>query len=147
VAVGIPLPGALRDTFVSATFRKVGGPSGGGYGLIVRDEGPGPRDGIQQAGRYYVLEAGDRGDVGIWRRDGDGWSAILSWVRSEAVRPGTAPNQLEARAVGDELSLRVNGVTVASRTDAVLAEGDVGVFVGGDGNEAVLERLVVQAAT
>ena len=147
VAVGVPLAEAVRDTVVSATLRKVGGPPGGGYGLIVRDAGPGPRDGMNQGGRYYVLEAGDKGEVGIWRREGDRWIDILPWVRSDAVRPGTEANQLEVRAVGDLLTLTINGITVASETDGAVTRGGVGVFVGGDGNEAALERLVVQGTT
>jgi len=69
-AVGV-LTGQLRDVLVTATFHKADGPPGGGYGIIVRDQGPGSRDGLNQGGHYYVLEVGDSGEVGIWRRDED----------------------------------------------------------------------------
>jgi signal peptidase I len=143
VALGAPVRESVRDVVVRAIFRKVGGPPGGGYGLIVRDQGPGPRDGRNQAGWYYVLEAGDRGEVGIWRRDGDHWTDLLPWTRSDAVQRGGAPNELEARAVGDRLRLVVNGREVASVADAALVAGGVGVFVGGDGNEVALDSLQV----
>ncbi|MDP8924842.1 MAG: DUF1080 domain-containing protein [Chloroflexota bacterium] len=146
VAVGAPIAGRLRDVVMTATFRKVGGPPGGGYGLIIRDQGDGPRDGVAQGGRYYVLEAGDRGEVGIWRRDGDRWIDILPWTPSSAVRPGDAPNELTVRVVGDRLRFLVNGVEVADQVDATLGEGSVGVFVGGDSNEVLLERLLVESA-
>src|SRR5579859_1981331 len=67
VAVGVPVPAAVGDAVIRARFRKLGGPAGGGYGLIVRDQSPASaRDGYAQDGEYLVLGVGDRGDVGIW---------------------------------------------------------------------------------
>ena len=144
VAVGAPLSMPVRDVVISARFRKLGGPPGGGYGLIVRDQAPLARDGVRQDGHYYVLEVGDRGEVGIWRRDDDAWVDLLPWTLSGAVQPGGAANDLEVWATGSRLSLLVNGVLVASRVDDLLPAGGVGVFVGGDGNNVAIERLVVR---
>ena len=144
VAIGAPLAQPLSDVIITASFHKVGGPPGGGYGVIVRDQGPGPRDGINQRGRYYVLAVGDRGEVGIWRREDDRWIDLLPWTPSAAVSPGTAPNQLTVQAIGSRLTLLVNGRQAASLEDATLPAGGVGVFVGGDLNEVTLERFVVQ---
>jgi hypothetical protein len=145
VAIGIPAVGEiLQDVVVNASFRKVGGPPGGGYGIIVRDQGPGPRDGANQQGRYYVLEVGDKGEVGIWRREGDRWVDLLPWQRSDAVKPANATNELTVRAIGDRLSLSVNGTEVGTRADGVLAVGNVGIFVGGDGNQVALEQISVR---
>jgi len=135
----------LRDAVITARFRKLGGPPGGGYGVIVRDQAPLARDGVRQDGRYYVLEVGDRGEVGIWRRDDNAWADLLPWTPSGAVQPGGSANDLEVWATGSRLSLLVNGVQVASQVDDVLPAGGVGVFVGGDGNDVALERLVVRA--
>lgn len=145
VAVGAPLPTVVRDVVVSATFRKLGGPPGGGFGLLVRDRGPGPRDGVRQDGTFYVLAAGDQGEVGIWQRDGDRWLDLVPWTRNDAVRTkmGVA-NVLEARAEGTRLALRVNGALAAQVDDAEAVAGGVGVFAGGDGNEVVLERFTVR---
>ena len=109
----------------------------------MRDQGPAPRDGSNQQGRYYVLETGDKGEVGIWRRENDRWIDLLPWQRSDAVRPGGAPNELSAKAVGDRLSLSVNGVEVGFRNDSTLAVGNVGIFVGGDGNQVAVDQLTV----
>ena len=136
-----------RFVAVTGMFRKVGGPPGGGYGLIVRDRGPGPRDGLYQGGQYYVLEVGDRGELGICRREGDHWVDLLPWTPSAAVRPGLAANELAVRAVGQRLTFFVNGVEVASRADPVLPDGGVGIFVGGDLNEVVAEHFAVQLPT
>jgi hypothetical protein len=144
VAVGAPLEQPLRDVVVSATFRKTGGPPGGGYGLIVRDQGPKPRDGANQNLNAYVLETGDRGEYGAWRRDGDRWVDLVPWTHSDNVRPGGSPNDLVVRAIGDRLTFSVNGAVIANLQDDALPQGSVGVFVGGDFNEVALDRFMVQ---
>jgi hypothetical protein len=122
----------------------VGGPNGGGYGIIVRDQAAATRDGVNQTGRFYVFEVGDNGEVGVWLRDGDTWVDLLPWTPSEVVRQGMAPNELIVSAVGDRLSFIVNGVPVATQTDNLLQRGGVGIFAGGDGNEVAVERLTVR---
>ena len=144
VAVAVPLPSTFDEVVMTATFGKVGGPPGGGYGLIVGDEGGGPRDGLSQAGAYDVLEVGDGGEIGIWRRDEDHWVELLPWTPSDAVRHGESSNVLEVRITGQRLDLAVNGILVASREDHTLRPGGVGVFVGGDFNEVHLEQVVVR---
>jgi hypothetical protein len=81
----------------------------------------------------------------MWLRDNDRWVDLLPWQRSDAVRPGTATNELTVRAIGDRLTLAVNGAEVASRTDATLPSGRAGIFVGGDGNQVALDHLTIQA--
>jgi hypothetical protein len=145
VAVTVPGAQALGDTIVTASFHKLGGPSGGGYGLILRDQNPELRDGQNQLGHYYVFEVGDKGEVGVWLRDADQWIDLLTWTASDAVKPGTASNQLTVTAAGDHMSFVVNGIPVASQTDTVLRTGAVGVFVGGDNNEVALDRNAVSS--
>jgi hypothetical protein len=144
VAVGAPVDRLLRDVVVSATFRKTGGPPGGGYGLVVRNQSREALDGVNQDASAYVLEAGDLGDFGVWRRAGDHWVDLVPWTHSESVRIGGSPNDLVVRAVGDRLTFIVNGTEVASVQDNTLPAGGVGVFVGGDNNEVALDRFVVQ---
>jgi hypothetical protein len=143
VAVGVPVDQTFGDVIVSATFRKTGGPPGGGYGLIVHDQGPPPRDGVNQQFNGYVLEASDTGEFGIWRRDGDHFVDLVPWTQSERVRSGGSPNDLSVRAIGDRLSFILNGVEVASAEDSTLADGGIGIFVGGDDNEVALDRFNV----
>ncbi len=148
VAVGAPIGAGMGDVVVTATFHKLGGPPGGGYGVIVRDQSVEQRNGMEQRGRYYVLEVADRGEVGIWRRDGDRWADVVSWTPAVAVQQGLETNTLEVWAVGQRLTLLVNGVQVASQSDLALPSGGgVGVFVGGDGNHVELNRLQVRAAS
>ena len=143
VALGAPLPELLRDVVVNATFHKVSGPDGGGLGIIVRDQGPGPRDGASQTGRYYVLEVGDRQEVGIWRRETDHWVDLVPWQHADMVRPGKATNTISVRAFGEQLSLVVNGAEAARASDSALDAGRVGIFVGGDQNQVLLESYSV----
>jgi hypothetical protein len=144
VGVGVPGTDQLQDMVLSASFQKTGGPIGGGYGLIVRDQGPGPRDGRNQLGRFYVFGVGDKGEIGVWLRELDRWVDLLSWTPSEAVRPGTATNELTVSAIGDQLSFLVNSIPVASQLDTVLHGGSVGLFTGGDGNEVAVDRVTVR---
>ncbi len=133
----------LQDVVVNATFHKLSGPPGGGYGILVRDQAAAPQNGVSQDGRYYVLEVGDNGDVGMWRRDGDHWVDLLPWQPNAAVKPDVASNELSVRAVGTRLSLTVNGTLLATKTDDTFAAGGVGVFVGGDGNQVSVDRFSI----
>jgi hypothetical protein len=146
VAIDAPLPSVqqIRDVVVNATFHKVDGPPGGGYGVIVRNQAPGSLDGSNQNGRYYVIEAGDKGDVGMWLRDTDHWVDLLPWQHADAVQPDTAVNQLTVRAIGDQLTLLVNGAQVATHTDRTLHAGGVGLFVGGDGNQVSVDHVSIE---
>jgi hypothetical protein len=146
VAVASPVS-APNDLIVSATLRKTGGPPGGGYGLIVRNQSPEALNGTNQSFDAYVFETGDLGEFGVWRREGDHWIDLVPWTRSQAVRQGGSPNELVVRAVGSQLLFTINGLEMARVDDDVLARGGVGVFAGGDNNEVALDRFIVQTAT
>ncbi len=143
VAISAPTAGAVDDVVVSGAFRKTGGPPGGGYGLIVRDRRAGLGDGVDQSGQFIVAAVGDRGQVGIWRRADDRWLDLLPWTDSQSVHPGSAANELTVDIAGSHLRFDVNGVRVAS-VESPLASGRVGIFVGGDLNQVLVERLVVR---
>ena len=144
VAVAAPVVGTYADVIVSATFHKIGGPPGGGYGVIVRDQTPETRDGLDQSGRFYVAEAGDLGEIGVWRREDDHWVDLVPWTHSEVVHVGGTTNELTLRAEGQRLTFLVNGIQQASVRDPALPAGGVGVFIGGDFNQVVLDRFTVQ---
>ena len=119
---------------------------GGGYGLIVRDQGSRTeRDGRNQAGQYMVLEVGDQGDVGIWQRNETRWIDVMPWTHSEAVNLGRESNALVVTMRDSVLRLEVNGQVLADLTyDGIPSRGGVGVFVGGDLNEVVLDSLRIE---
>jgi hypothetical protein len=144
VAVPAPVP-AQDNVLVSATLRKTGGPPGGGYGIIVRNQVQEQLDGANQSFGGYVLETGDLGEFGIWRRAGDRWIDLVPWTRSQAVRQGGSPNELVVKAQENRLLFTINGIEVARVDDDALPHGGVGVFVGGDLNEVALDRFTVQS--
>jgi len=144
VAIGAPLLEGVRDVVVTATLRTIEVPPGGAYGLILRDQGPGPRDGINQTGKFYALRVNDRGEVNISRRDDDRWIDLVHGTRSEVIRPDTAVNELVALAIGSRLGLMVNGTLVAKGSDEALEAGGVGVYVGGGHTEVALEQFRVE---
>jgi hypothetical protein len=143
VAITAPSSLNLTNGSVTGLFRKLAGPVGGGYGLILRAQGP--LDGSDQGGRYYVFEVGDRGEVGAWRREQDRWVDLQPWQASGAVNAGAAENRLQVTAAGQQFTFSVNGTQVAQVSDGALASGGVGVFTGGDGNQVLLERFTVDS--
>jgi len=148
VAVRAPLADVPRELIVSGTFRKLGGPPGGGYGLILADQGSSAGDGRDQSGQFVVAAVGDRGEVGIWRRDGQRWIDLVAWTPSGAVHPDTVANDLTVQLLGGRLTFEVNGqqvADVASGDAPGLRPGSVGIFTGGDLNEVVVSRFRVQA--
>jgi hypothetical protein len=80
----------------------------------------------------------------MWMRDQDHWVDLMPWQPSDTVRPGSAVNELTVRAIGDQLTLLVNGAEAATHTDGTLTAGGVGIFVGGDGNQVSLDHLAIR---
>jgi hypothetical protein len=148
VAIDAPLDGPpAADVIVSTRMSKVGGPEGGEYGLIVRDQDPlSTRDGLNQSGRYIVFEVSDRGTISIRQRAATRWIDIVPWTSSEAVHTGVEPNDLTAMAIGSALRFEVNGTIVAQLSyPGMPLQGGVGVFVGGDRNQVAVDWLRVEA--
>ena len=144
VAVGVPGATDLADVVVSGAFTKVDGPVGGGYGLILRDPSAAQRDGLAQDGHFYVFEVGDKGELGIWLRDGDHWVDLLPWTPNDAVHPGRATNELTVSAIGETLAFSVNGIPVATQRDQTLHHGGVALFTGGDNNHVAVDHLTIR---
>jgi hypothetical protein len=146
VAVGVPTAQPLSSAVLTARFHKVGGPAGGGYGLIVRDQGSTTeRDGRNQAGKYMVVEVGDRGDAGIWQRNDARWIDVMPWTHSDAVNLDRGSNALVVTIRDSVLRFEVNGQVLADLIyDGIPSRGGVGIFVGGDLNEVVLDSLRIE---
>jgi hypothetical protein len=143
VAANAPPTDAFHDGTVSTRFHKTGGPPGGGYGLIVDDQGPEVHNGLYQGGQFVVLEVGDDGTIGAWQRVDDHWIDIVPWTPNGVVHPGATPNDLEVRSDGHQLTFVVNDTQVTQVTTD-LPSGRIGVFVGGDGNQVVLEHFTAK---
>ena len=57
---------------------------------------------------------------------------------------GDATNEVTVQATDQELTFLVNGKVLANLVGAVLRDGGVGIFVGGDLNEVAVSRFLVQ---
>ncbi|MGE3911200.1 MAG: family 16 glycoside hydrolase, partial [Chloroflexota bacterium] len=135
----------FSDVEITGRFRKVGGPPGGGYGIIIRDQEPQTRNGVNQAGHYYVLEAGEGTQWGAWRRDTDRWVELVPWTETKAVKMPPELNEVTVRAIGPRFTFIVNGTEIATIQDPALERGTVGIYVAGDGNEVEVEQYTVRA--
>jgi len=140
-----PIGTLRRDVVVSAAFRKLDGPPGGTYGLIVRDPGAAVGGGGTASNRFYAARVSDRGEIGVWRRESDHWVDLVPWMTSTAVHQGPDTNVLTLEVVGARLTFVVNGVVVATARDAALDSGGVGVCVGGPGNDVLLRHFTVHS--
>ena len=145
--MGVPLTEPAGNVVVTAHLKKVGGPSGGGFGIVVRDQAPpSTHDGRNQEGRFILLEVGDKGDVGIWQRDGTRWTDILPWTHAPAVNLENGWNELVVTTIGAEMRFDVNGARAADVSyNGIPARGGIGIFAGGDLNHIVLDWLRIDA--
>jgi hypothetical protein len=144
LTVAAPVSAELRDVLVGATFRLLGGPEDGAFGLITRDRSIQSSGSSTQSDRYYVAQANARREVSIWRREQDHWVKLVPWTPCAALASGLAPNDLSFESVGARLTLLVNGQPAATANDAALDAGSVGLFVNGHGNDVLVDRFVVQ---
>ena len=91
-----------------------------------------------------MFEVGDRGEIGVWRRDEQRWVDLVPWTPSTAVRPGDGAHEADVRAMGPRLTFLVNGTQVAEMEDPAPSRGRVGIFAGGLQNEVIVEQVLIQ---
>lgn len=81
---------------------------------------------------FYFLTIRSDGYYAVQRME-DGVESYIGmdgYQFSEAVNPGITTNQIEARCIGDRLSLSVNGQQVIVVNDSSFQVGDVGILAG-----------------
>jgi hypothetical protein len=90
------------------------------------------------SGEYYSL----------WRSVPDGWSDLIDWTPSDAIRPGGI-NLLGILAHGEQIYLFINDQLVAEVTDTHYTAGVIGVAVGleeaGDSGVFEFDNLLITA--
>lgn len=113
------------DVIVTVQARQVAGPNDNAYGVICRYQNEEnfylfliSGDGFYMIGKYQS------GSNRIIYLTGDG-----EFQFSEIINQGVATNQVRASCIGNELTLSVNGIPLATVTDASFATGDVGLGV------------------
>lgn len=115
----------FNDVIITTQARQVSGPNDNAYGVICRyqDENNFYIFLISGDG-YYAIGKYETGRPQITYLTGDG-----EYVFSEVINQGVATNQIRASCVGEELSLSVNGLPLATVTDPSFADGDAGLGV------------------
>ena len=119
-------PGRNLDNVILTTnVRPVAGPEDNAYGLICR---------YQSAENFYVFLISSDGYYAIGKyQSGSNQITYLSgegqYQFSDTINQGTAGNRIRASCIGNELSLAVNGVPLATVSDSTFAGGDIGVAV------------------
>lgn len=111
-------PGAdytTENSRVRVTARSVDGVSpASGYGLIVHGEKS--SDNALEDYALLIYTGSDPQYQVVLHKNGI-QKTLVPWTRSQIIRPGTSPNQLEIRSKGDELSFYINGRYLTRLTD------------------------------
>ncbi len=110
---------------ISVDASQISGPDDNAYGVICRYQSP--------ENFYMFLISGD-GYYAIGKfQTGSSQIVYLTengeYIFSDVINRGNAPNDIRVRCVGNELSLTVNGILLATVTDPTFVKGDVGVGV------------------
>jgi len=116
---------SFDDVIVSTDVRQVSGPNDNAYGTICR---------YQNEENFYVFLISGDGYYTIGKYTSD--SPAITYLTengeyqfSDVINQGNATNQIRSSCIGQELSLAVNGITLATVTDPTFVIGDVGLAV------------------
>lgn len=115
----------FSDVVITTQARQVSGPDDNAYGVICRYQ--------NEQNFYLFLVSGDGYyAIGKYQTGSDQITYLTGDGRfqfSDIINQGVATNQIRATCVGNELSLAVNGLPLATVTDPTFVTGDVGVGV------------------
>lgn len=115
----------FSDTIITVQARQVDGPNDNAYGVICRYQNEENFYLFLISGDgYYMIGKYESGSNRIIYLTGDG-----EFQFSEVINQGVATNQVRASCVGEELTLSVNGIPLATVVDDSFATGDAGLGV------------------
>ena len=115
----------FSDVEISVATEQTSGPDDNAYGVICRYQSPENFYMFLISGDgYYTIGKFQTGSNQIIYLTEDG-----EYQFSDVINRGAAPNDIRASCVGNELSLTVNGILLATVTDPTFVKGDVGVGV------------------
>lgn len=115
----------FNDVIVTTQARQTDGPNDNAYGVICR---------YQDESNFYLFLISGDGYYMIGKYEtGQATIQYLTesneFVFSEVINQGVATNQVRASCIGNELSLSVNGIPLATVVDGTFSAGDVGLGV------------------
>lgn len=115
-------PTCKRQSYVVETDARWAGTTGSSYGLIF-----GLADDFNQ---YFLFAVNtDYQDYALYYRSASGFTTLVSETYSSAIHSGTVSNHLKVTRNGSQVSLAINGVTVATRNSPeITGLVNVGLF-------------------
>ncbi len=116
---------SFDDAIITVQARQVDGPDDNAYGVICR---------YQSVENFYVFLISGDGYYAIGKyQSGSNQVIYLSgegqYEFSDVINQGVATNQIRASCIGNQLSLTVNGLLLATVTDPTFVTGDIGIGV------------------
>jgi hypothetical protein len=127
---------------VTVTVHSVTGVSpASGYGLIVHGERSKTNDLEDYA---LLIYTGDVTKYQIVKHQGGDQTPIVPWTLSTAIHSGSAPNELEVRARGTELTFYINGEYVDRITDTENFKGGIAGLYTSDIEEVAFDDLEIK---
>jgi hypothetical protein len=113
------------DVIVTVQARQSSGPNNNAYGVLCR---------YQDENNFYIFLISGDGYYAIGKyQSGEDQITYLTpnqeYVFSDLINQGVATNLLRVGCIGNELSLSVNGLPLATVSDDSFAGGDVGLGV------------------
>jgi hypothetical protein len=131
-----------ENATVSITARSVDGSAPtSGYGLVVHGE----KSKDKQLEDYALLiYTGDEPQYEVVMHKAGKQSTLVPWTRSNFIKSGTNPNQLEARSSGAEISFYINGKYLTRIEDSEnFKRGLAGVYTS-DTVEVAFDNLEIK---
>ena len=113
------------DVVMTVQARQASGPNDNAYGVICR---------YQDEQNFYIFLISGDGYYAIGKYE-SGVNQVVyltgngQYAFSDMINQGVATNQIRVSCVGNDLSLSVNGVPLATVTDSTFLNGDIGMGV------------------
>lgn len=112
----------FEDVIVQVQAQQVGGPDDNAFGVICRYQNDQNFYLFLISGDgYYVIAKYQTGSP-VQYLSGEG-----QFQYSDVINQGAALNTIEASCIGNQLSLKVNGIPLTTITDPTFVRGDIGL--------------------
>jgi hypothetical protein len=115
----------ISDFYLEATFKTGECAGTDRYGLIARVPD------ANSADRGYLVGVTCDGQYSLRKWDGSKMDNLIAWSASTAIHPGAnQTNRVGLLAVGNQLSVYLNGILTKSVQDSAFDKGSFGLFIG-----------------
>ena len=91
-----------------------------------------------------LITVGDEPKYEIIKHKNGAQTAIVPWTKSNIIRSGTNPNQLEVRTRGSDLTFYINGQYLDRITDTENFKGGVAGLYSSDVAEVAFDDLEIK---